>query len=143
MGRAGGCGSFHVYRFNDAQTSAIVLQVNEKMLGYGNGVHEFDVDPDEAGVMLGIDQFAEPAWSYYCDDVAGDDEPIATWKGISGHVRVEISGKEAPGVNPVWNDAHTVSVVMTNLVLQKNGSDETTRIPEVRIENVNVGWMPG
>lgn len=141
-GRSGGCGAFHLYRYNPEFTSAVSLNLRDDSLALPNGGSTFTISPDSKVAEVLVQQFSEPAPTYYCDDVAGDPQPVATWRAISGRLAVTVAGKN-PSDTTLWQHPYTVSVVMSDVVLENEATKETSQLSEVKIENAVVGWLPG
>lgn len=142
-GESGGCGSFQVFRYNTAFTSLIQFGVNADSLAISNGTTTLAVTPNSGGIDLRIVQFAEPVPHYVCSDFGARPQPVATWRAISGQVRLKVSGKATAGAPTPQSSEYRVSVVMSNVVLENEATKETCRLGSVRIENVDVGWIPG
>ena len=140
-GEAGGCGNFHVYRFNDKKTLAISLIVNEKALAIKEGITEIDLQTAATEVKLEVMQFASPAIEYFCDDVGGDALPFATWLAVAGQIHVENTLLVAPHSH--GNATHLISVALMNVQIKNKRTGETTILPLVEIKDVPVGWSPG
>lgn len=80
-GEAGGCGSFLVYRFNDGRMLAITVRVDEDGLVLSSEPTRVEIAPSNKSLAVEILQFASPVNAYFCDDVGGDQEPMARWSG--------------------------------------------------------------
>lgn len=141
-GETGGCGSFVVYRFNDARTLAITVHVDEDGLDLPSGEPiSVEIDPGNKSAVVEILQFANPAKEYFCDDVGGDPEPLARWTAIAG--AITIVRRVAPPPSEFRNATHNVSVTLTNVRIRNRETGEEATLDEVRIEDVWVGWLAG
>lgn len=140
-GDSGGCGNFHVYRFNTNRTIAISLYVDQKALAIGEGHSNVEIDQNQNGLQLEIVQFAQPAGSYFCDDVDGDPFPIATWVAVTGEIEIGIAYIAPPAA--FANATHRVAVVMKNIKVKNSKTGQLAELSDVRIEDVWVGWLPG
>lgn len=141
VGTSGGCGDFHVYRFDAAKTSALSVYVSEKAFSLTEIPTDLDVAADQKQVRVEILQFASVPVDYFCDDVGGDTPPVTTWSATSGKVICSVS----PGAPPpeVRNATHRVTVVLKNVTFKNDKSGESIVLDGVEIPDVWVGWLPG
>jgi hypothetical protein len=137
-GKIGGCGHFFVYRFNDVKTLAVTVSVNEKAFDLSGIPKSIDISQESKEASVDVLQFRRPAIDYFCDDVAGDAPPTATWKALSGDITVE--GFTAIPAGTSGNATHKVSVVLRNVKLREAKSGRTSTLSEIRIGDVFVGW---
>jgi hypothetical protein len=138
-GEAGGCGNFSIHRFNRNRTLALHLSVDEEAFGVAEGSTEIAIENAPAPVRLEVMQFARPAGDYFCDDVAGDPQPFATWIAIAGQIHVECT-RLAP---PSGNATHRISVILNDIQIRNEKTGNVTTLPHVEIKDVWVGWLPG
>jgi hypothetical protein len=135
-GECGGCGQYIAYRFNADKTLAIRVHVDEKKLALDDVPMKLELGRSPA-VSVEVLQFAAPAESYFCDDVAGDAPPIATWNATSGTLTVELQQQSPPA--GFSNATHRMSVAMSKLVLRNAKSGATVSLDKVKIPDVWVG----
>jgi len=142
-GDAGGCGDFHVYRYNSDRTVAVFVGVDARDVPIDGTTMELEIEgvSGENRIRAGVYQWAKPTGEYFCDDVAGDPEPIAQWEAQSGR----ISATRTMGSPPtrVANATHQATVVLENLVLVNSATGEKVILDRVELPSIWVGWLAG
>jgi hypothetical protein len=146
IGRAGGCGDFVVWRFDESRRMSIEVRINEAKL-----------PPDSTEVRLSIgesapNELAVEVVQYgkavarddmvFCNDVQYWIRSKARWLGVSGAVVVRRDKNVAPAATHL-NTPHKVSVEIRDVVLRLEGSGEESTVNAVDFEDVLVGWQAG
>jgi hypothetical protein len=119
----------------------VEVSVDEKALNLGEGSTELDIASFPLGIHLAVLQFASPAGDYFCDDVGGDPEPIASWIAVAGTIQVEKRQLAPPASDA--NATHRISVVLRNVKIKNEKTNHLIVLPHVEIKDVWVGWFAG
>lgn len=142
-GEAGGCGDFHVYRYNDDRTVALFAGVDASAVPIDGTTMTLKIEDSsvEDRVRVGVYQWAKATGAYFCNDVAGDPEPIAVWQAVSG----TISATRTFGAPPprVSNATHKAKVIIEGVVLVNQETGEQVTLKRVELPPIWVGWLAG
>ena len=139
-----GCADIHLYASNDHDTIALFVTLPEGLIDEaraqgGSTTFAFGLPaPDFPVVQL---QEGENLTTTECTDVIDGDslpEIDRTWVASSGSVEGEVT---ATGEAEPWNNPGTVTVELTDVVLESDG--ESVELGQVTFEDIAVGWLAG
>lgn len=141
LGEAGGCGNCFVYRFNEARTLAVTVQVDAASLRAKSNLATFHLDPVTASPRVQVLRFSTPARNYFCDDVDDGQHPVETWEAVAGRIEVQFyrSSEHVSGGEHLYG----VSVELFEVELKSQKHHRTALLERVSIPQVQVGWFAG
>lgn len=129
-----GCGNFMVYKLSEDNREYLSISFKADQVEYKNK-QSFGVDKAD---------FLEVRWKKFggeihqslCNDVIGrHPSTISDEVALSGLVDISLSEGQVENANN--ESPYIVTIVLRNIEF------ESSSIDYLRIENVNVGWLPG
>jgi len=140
-GKADGCSSFFVNRFNNDNNLAIYVRGDRDDLGIDQTMQSFDLSAT-SGLDVQVEQFDGSATDHYCNDAIDLSAPsvIHSWEAMSGTVHIQIT-EDSINVSD-FELTYKISIDLENIeVYDEDGNIEI--IESATFTDVLVGWSPG
>ena len=141
-GEKGGCGNFVLYRFNGDNTLAITVRVDESSLPLEANEESFSIEHNRKSIGVRILQFRRAPKNYFCSDIQSRSKPIVQWTAICGNLTVVNDDSTEPPTS-FRNSTHRVSVRMKDVILRQDGTSAETKLDDVHVDDIWVGWYSG
>lgn len=138
-----GCAHVSAYRATADRTQFVTVVLDRESLGLAVGSKAtYDLARAPSGVRVGIDVWSTaPASQKYCTDhVEVDGNARTSWEAEAGSMTIELATDPAaqPGSGSYLA---TIRIKDAHFIGPKQGV--AAFVPQVVIENVRVGWLPG
>lgn len=130
-----GCGNFIVYKLSEDNTEFVSVIVDissielEPRQAYGIGKTEV--------VKVERKKYSSAINSSLCNDVVMVKKPKVILEELASEGTVELIVSEIERKKAKKNEPYKATVVLKNVVFG------TVSIDYLRLENINVGWLPG
>ena len=141
QGEAGGCGNCFIYRFNEARTLAVTVQVDAAQLRAKSNRAFLRLEPEAGSPLVEVLRFSTPAHNYFCDDVDNGQHPVETWKSVAGRVELQFYRRSQDEVGD--EHLYDVSVELHDIELKNANRRRSVFLNHVSIPQVQVGWFAG
>lgn len=134
-GNSIGCGNFIIYKLaeNNSEYVSVVVDISsielEPKQSYGIGKSEV--------IKVTRKKYEGDISTTLCNDVMPEKRPKEILEEIASEGIVELLVNEAELEKANKNEPYKATVILRNVVF------ETVSIDYLRLENINVGWLPG
>jgi hypothetical protein len=138
-----GCANVNAYRSTPDRTQFVTVVLDRASLGLAVGSKAtYDLARAPSGVQVGIDVWsAAPTSEKYCTDFGTNDGATRTqWEAEAGSITIEL--KNDPSAAPS-SGSYLATIKITNAQFIGPKKGVAAFVPQIVIENVRVGWLPG
>lgn len=136
-----GCGDFSVRQLLDSENLNVSLSIS------GTGREDLNLTSEYKSFALPnnnlvcvIALWDAPAGGNFCNDVVHEGPNlISKWDAVSGNLKLLVSDIE----ETEFETYYKITILLENVVFEKSNGNEQRTIPNLIIEEVFVGWLPG
>jgi hypothetical protein len=136
----GGCGDVYFHKGTADKTEVLWVSADKKKLQLPDkGSKTFDLATAPDGLVVAVDLWPQaPRFSAYCNDIAPDVRPDATWKAKKGKVTITVSEPE----DKKGRGSYKASVHLEDVLFEDDAGHQAT-LKDEAITDVLVGWYAG
>jgi len=143
-GARGGCSNIFAYRASADRTQYAVIEVDKEALGLeirSNRTVDLGKNPEGVRVFVDVYAGAVEGATAYCTDY-GDAQPAMTrWTAEAGKLTIELS--EDPDSIDAKHPTYRVTLHLETAHFVRPEHGAAIVVPNVDIEEVRAGWLPG